>query len=89
MGDRERERAPVFWFVMYNSYGFRLPGNACVSVSARYTHTERVKGVGGVEGCGRVLNNPQTKMRCYSPFFVVFFPASSSVGQAVCGRGRV
>lgn len=76
-----RRATTVFWFVMYNSYGFRLPGNTCVSVSARYTHThsgvgrqeeEAAKGEVDEEGRGMrvtVLNNPQTKMRCCSPFY--------------------
>lgn len=97
-----RRGATVFWFVMYNSYGFRLPGNTCVSVSARYTHTFRRRqtraarggGEGGAERGWRgmrvtVLNNPQTKMRCYFPFLLLFsLPLLQLVRLSGCLSGR-
>lgn len=83
----------MFWFVMYNSYGFRLPGNTCVSVSARYTHTFRRRetrgGRGG--GGGRGVGEGNASDGAQQPpdenamlFPILFFvAASSSVGQTV------
>lgn len=88
-----RRAATVFWFVMYNSYGFRLPGNTCVSVSARYTHTFRRRQTRGGrgEGGGRGVGEGNASDGAQQPpdenamlFPILFFvAASSSVGQTV------